>query len=328
MPDSPLKEPKVSILMTTYNHEKYIAQAIESVLMQETNFPYELLVGEDCSTDGTRAIVREYSDKHPEIVHAFFRESNLGSRQNVRQLFWASRGQYIALLEGDDYWISRQKLQTQANLLDAHPETTLCGHRSVWRWEDGSQPDRIPGLLAEGFYELEDILRYLPFHTGTAMFRRVIEDFRPDRYKHLVMGDYPLFVELALRGNIYVFAEAMGAYRIHAGGTWAAMDPLRRERESRALFLTLYDRLGEKYRPLVRYKVFECSYNLGLASFTAGQPGLTRESLNACLRYSGAFQFIPQKLRLACMGYCGWPLVAWRRFRRALRPSAGSRTRG
>src|ERR1017187_2565779 len=132
MPDSPPpnNEPKVSVLMITYNHEKYIAQAIESVLMQKTDFPYELILGEDCSTDGTREIVREYSRKHPEIVRAPPRERTLGAKENVRQIVFASRGKYIALLEGDDYWTSQEKLQLQADLLDAHPETAQFGRAS------------------------------------------------------------------------------------------------------------------------------------------------------------------------------------------------------
>src|ERR1017187_10207934 len=105
MPDlpAPPATPKVSVLMITYNHEKYIAQAIESVLMQKTNFPFELVIGEDCSTDGTGAIVAEYSRKYPEIIRAHLRERNLGALENFRALFRACRGKYLALLEGDDY---------------------------------------------------------------------------------------------------------------------------------------------------------------------------------------------------------------------------------
>src|ERR1035438_4784180 len=152
MPDSPPPntELKVSVLIITYNHEKYIAQAIESVLMQKTDFRYELIIGEDCSTDGTGEIVREYGRKRPEIVHAPLRERNIGARRNFRRIFAAARGKYIALLEGDDYWTSPQKLQAQADLLDAHPETSLCGHRSVWHYENGAQPDRVPSEIPGG----------------------------------------------------------------------------------------------------------------------------------------------------------------------------------
>jgi glycosyltransferase involved in cell wall biosynthesis len=317
MPDSPPSpEPKVSVLMITYNHEKYIAQAIESALMQKTDFPYELVIGEDCSTDGTREIVREYGRKYPEIVRACLRERNAGSKENFRGIFQASRGRYIALLEGDDYWTSPRKLQVQADLLDAHPETSICGHPCVWHYEDGSQPDAVVPDLPEGFYGIENLLRGDRFSTCSVMFRRVLEDIRPECYKHLAMGDLPMFVELARHGNICLLKETMGVYRIHAGGVWSGAGVLRRERECQAVFQVFYDRLDAKYRPLLRKRLFQCSFNLGLASFTALQPDLTRKCLRECLKLSGAFEFIPQKLWLAFKGYCWWAFIGWRRLRR------------
>ena len=127
MPDhfAPNAEPKVSVLMITYNHEKLIAQAIDSVLMQKTEFPFELVIGEDCSTDGTRAVVLEYSRKYPGIIRAHLRERNLGALENGRDVFRASRGKYLAVLEGDDYWTSPEKLQVRADLLDKHPATAI-----------------------------------------------------------------------------------------------------------------------------------------------------------------------------------------------------------
>jgi glycosyltransferase involved in cell wall biosynthesis len=107
MPDlpTPNNAPKVSVLMMSYNYEKFIAQAIESVLMQKTDFPFELVIGEDCSTDGTGEIVREYSQKYPKIVRTHVPERNMGAKENFRQIFAASRGHYLATLEGDDYWM-------------------------------------------------------------------------------------------------------------------------------------------------------------------------------------------------------------------------------
>jgi glycosyltransferase involved in cell wall biosynthesis len=328
MPNSPppSNQPKVSVLMITYNHEKYIAEAIESVLMQKVDFPYELIVGEDCSTDGTREIVREYSRKYPEIIRAHLRERNIGARENSRQVFFASQGNYLALLEGDDYWTSPRKLQIQADLLDAHPETSICGHPCIWHYEDGSQPDAVVPELPRGFYGIENLLRGDRLSTCSVMFRRVVEDIAPECYRHLAMGDLPLFVELARRGNICLFKETMGVYRIHAGGCWSGMAVLRRERECQALYKALYDRLDVKYQPLLRKRLFECSFNLGLESFATDQPGLTRKCLRECLKFSGAFEFIPQKLWLAFKGYCWWAFVVWRRLRQVWRRPARSHT--
>ena len=327
MPDSPPPntELKVSVLIITYNHEKYIAQAIESVLMQKTDFRYELIIGEDCSTDGTGEIVREYGRKRPEIVHAPLRERNIGARRNFRRIFAAARGKYIALLEGDDYWTSPQKLQAQADLLDAHPETSLCGHRSVWHYENGAQPDRVPSEIPGGFYELADILERNLFHTGSAMFRRVI-DAVPDWHAPLYMGDLPLFVTLAQYGNICLLPESMGVYRLHGGGVWTGVDDVRKESANQQMFQAFYDNLDPKYRPLLRKRLLACSFNLGLAGFTAQQPDLTRKCLRECLKLSGVFEFVPQKLLLAFKGYCWWALVGWRRLRQVWRPARSSNT--
>lgn len=180
-------------------------------------------------------------------------------------------------------------------------------------------PD-LPG----GFYGIENLLRGDILNTCSVMFRRVAEDVAPECYKHLAMGDLPLFVELARHGNVYLCEETMGAYRIHAGGLWSGMAAIRREREGQAVFQAFYERLDPKYRPLLRKRLFECSFNLGLAGFSALQPELTRKCLRQCLQFSGPFEYVPQKLWLAFKGYCWWSFVAWRRLRRLWRPAKSS----
>ena len=109
--------PTVSVAVITYNHEKFIGQAIESVLMQETAFVVELVIGEDCSTDGTRRIVQAYAEKYPNVIRALLPEKNLGMARNYDAVWQACRGKYIAWLEGDDYWRTPQKLQKQVALM-------------------------------------------------------------------------------------------------------------------------------------------------------------------------------------------------------------------
>ncbi|NWF49023.1 MAG: glycosyltransferase [Ignavibacteriaceae bacterium] len=116
------KNPLVSIQMITYNHVSYIGQAIESVLMQKTNFPIELVIGEDCSTDGTREIVFDYAKKYPEIIRIITSEKNVGIHENGIRTLLSCTGKYIALLEGDDYWTDPYKLQKQVDFLEANPD--------------------------------------------------------------------------------------------------------------------------------------------------------------------------------------------------------------
>jgi glycosyltransferase involved in cell wall biosynthesis len=310
--------PKVSVLMITYNHEKFVAQAIESVLMQKTSFQYELVIGEDCSTDGTREIVREYARRNPTVIRTLLPETNIGMHQNLRQVFLGSRGRYLAILEGDDYWTSPEKLQIQADELDAHPETAVCGHRAVWRYEDGSKPDKVRPEIPDGFYQLEDLLRANFLVTGSVMFRRVIDDV-PSWHWSLYMADLPLFVTLAHYGNIRLLPQTMGAYRVHAGGFFTRLNDVDEPRHLLAMCKAFYDHLDPKYRPPIRQRLFTCAFHLGIGAFTAGQPELTRKCLGDCCKSSGAFEHLPQKLLLAIKGYGWWAFPVWRRVPRLWR---------
>ena len=106
---------KVSVCMITYNHERFIAQAVESALMQETDFDYEIVIGEDCSTDGTRQVLLDLHDRHPDRIRLLLREKNIGASHNFVGTLEACRGEYVAFLDGDDYWTCPNKLQKQAN---------------------------------------------------------------------------------------------------------------------------------------------------------------------------------------------------------------------
>src|SRR5690554_2607359 len=118
----------VSVVMPTYNHEKYIRQAIEGVLMQETDFLFELIIIEDCSVDDTKKIALEYAEKHPEIINVLGAEKNLGITDNYFRAMGAITGKYIAICEGDDYWTDPLKLQKQVNFMETNPDCSLCFH--------------------------------------------------------------------------------------------------------------------------------------------------------------------------------------------------------
>ena len=121
--------PLLSIVTITYNHESFIAKTIEGVLMQQVNFPIELIIAEDCSTDGTRAICQRYADEHPELIRLITSESNVGAVKNERRAMLAAKGKYIAFCEGDDYWTDPCKLQKQVDFLESHPDYSVTFHR-------------------------------------------------------------------------------------------------------------------------------------------------------------------------------------------------------
>ena len=216
--------PKVSVLLITYNHEKVIAQAIDSVVMQKTTFPIEVVIGEDCSTDGTRAIVRAYSEKYPALIRAILPEVNQGPFQNVMRTLNACRGQYIAGLEGDDYWTDPDKLQVQADFLDNHSECSISFHKVVQVFEDGSRPPVEVPEFRKDAATIEDLLagefgNLIP--SCSAMWRRGLFDRMPDWVEEVGFSDWVIHVLNATKGHAGFIKRLMGVYRIHGGGIWS-----------------------------------------------------------------------------------------------------------
>jgi glycosyltransferase involved in cell wall biosynthesis len=221
-------EVKVSVAMITYNHERFIAQAIESVLMQETDFPVELVIGEDCSTDSTRAIVQEYAARYPDKIKALLHPHNLGpayspGKNNLVSVLKACTGKYVALLEGDDYWTDPRKLQKQVEFLDTHPSCALCFHKVLVVQDDKSSEPYVfePKCLKET-YTLKDYLGSDLLQTGSIMFRSSLVGDYPVWFYEVPIGDWGLVTLLAEHGDLGYIDELMGVYRMYAGGLWSA----------------------------------------------------------------------------------------------------------
>jgi len=220
-----MNEVKVSVCIVTYNQEQFIGQAVESVLAQQAAFPIEIVIGEDCSTDNTRSIVRNLAAGYPDKIRLRLAEKNQGGKQNFLGAFNDCRGQYVVILEGDDYWTCPHKLQLQADALDAHPEWAMCFHPAWCIYEDGRQG---PALLPENWSRPEATLRDLfaqNFMATTAvMFRnRLFPEF-PAWFMDIAAGDWALHILNAAHGNIGFIPEVMSAYRIHAGSSWSSQD--------------------------------------------------------------------------------------------------------
>lgn len=223
--------PKLSILMLAYNLQEYVAQALDGVLMQQVRFPYEIVVGEDCSSDRTRDIVRSYARRHPDKIRPIFRPHNLGMNRNFVRTLEMCRGQYVALLDGDDYWTSPQKLQRQVDYLDKYPDCSICFHNMIVIYEDGSLKPH-PFHLEEPIYRiskpmpatvsrLEDIVPGNFLQTGSVVFRRGLFDSLPEWFTKMPTYDWPLHVLNTERGNIAYLDELWGVYRVHEGGLWS-----------------------------------------------------------------------------------------------------------
>ena len=145
--------PKVSVMLITYNHEKYISEALDSILMQECDFDIEINVMDDCSTDQTQEIVRAYKRRYPEIINCYFNEQNVGhiaTQLNTFRGFQTLRGEYFALLEGDDYWTDPKKLHEQVTFLDNNREYVACAHDTLKAFEDGRPSEHFLPFKAFG----------------------------------------------------------------------------------------------------------------------------------------------------------------------------------
>lgn len=211
----------VSVICVTYNHEKYIRQALDSILMQETNFPFEIRVGDDCSTDQTQAVMREYEKKYPGRFIMYYRDHNLGATKNEYELLMEARGRYIASLELDDIWTDVHKLQKQYDFLETHKEYIGVSHDFIIIDKDGKRlpemdDERLVDYLNRPF-TLQDFLKNgFLFQTGTHFYKNIWKDgkdysiiYRADR----LIRDRTILSILLERGDFYILSDSMSAYR-------------------------------------------------------------------------------------------------------------------
>lgn len=223
--------PVVSVAMLAYNHEHYLAQAIESVLAQEVDFPIEIVVGEDCSTDGTRRILMEFASLHPTLVRPLLRPENLGMHANTEGILNECRGEFVALLEGDDYWTDPKKLRLQVEALRADPTLVGCYHR-VRNVHDGpaDSPESLSALCPrpDSRLSFNDLLDTCSMPTGSVLFRRAAWESYPDWLAALSGGDWGIFLLLARNGDFAFLPGVMGAYRQHSMGAWTALSRRRK----------------------------------------------------------------------------------------------------
>ena len=215
--------PLVSVAMITYNHEPYIAQAIEGVLAQKTDFPIELIIGEDCSTDYTYQTVMEYQKRHAGIIRVITSSHNVGAKKNYLRTLGVCRGKYTAACDGDDYWIDPYKLQKQVDFLEANEDYVLLGHSAVkvleeegfgtfhTMYEDAPDHDFDTGYL----------MRCNPIPTLAAMWRNGLVTSFPNIWMHGYGGDRQLWLLLSQYGKCRFINDVVGVYRVNGGGITA-----------------------------------------------------------------------------------------------------------
>jgi glycosyltransferase involved in cell wall biosynthesis len=243
---------KLSVHIVTYNHARFIRQTLDSALRQRLSCEHEILVGDDCSTDGTTEILKEYQLRHPDRIKPVFREKNLGPGPNAVDLLKKCCGEYVAFLEGDDYWTDSEKIRLQLEYLDQHPQCTLVHHAvEQISWPSGERLGELP--LRQFRMQRPDprmlaMTNYI--QTCSVMFRRSALPPLDEKYVQLRIGDWPLFVLLTQNGWVGYIDRTMAHYRIHSSNSWNNREPEYKLKAMEAMAWYLLDRVNQSSQSL------------------------------------------------------------------------------
>lgn len=266
-------QPIVSVTVATYQHVNYIKQCLDGILMQKTDFPYEIILGEDGSVDGTQEICKEYAEKYPDKIRLFIRDRKLsqyiGKNGKVTRFngIWnrmSARGKYIAWCEGDDYWIEPLKLQRQVDFLESHQDYSMCFHNAIQKWECDKKEGPFAKISNRNYSGIEIFNKWI-VPTASSMFRKEI--IFSDMYRNSIsnsdflFGDNILFLCAAEMGRIWGMKECMCVYRRHEGGMVFNFS------EERLLKMNVNDRavyslFGNKYKKVAISRI--CKRNVYL----------------------------------------------------------------
>ncbi|WOK06293.1 glycosyltransferase [Imperialibacter roseus] len=219
-------DPVLSICLITYNHEAYIRDALDGVFMQKVNFPFELIIADDFSTDGTREIIKEFKDKHPETIRLIFQERNVGPARNWMDLITSPLGKYIAYFEGDDFWTDPNKLQTQIDFLETNPTFVGCFHNTEERYEGDYTKASFLYCNFSGAKEhtFSDITFSNAMPTCSVIFKNHLIDKYPDFFFQAKLGDWLLHLLNAQHGDYYYIPTVMAVHRLHVNSVWGMQD--------------------------------------------------------------------------------------------------------
>lgn len=218
--------PTVSVLMICYNQQEYVGQAIRSVMRQKTTFPVELIIHDDCSTDGTGEVCMQYARRYPESIRYVRNEKNVGLEENFIRAYHLARGKYIAICEGDDYWLGRKKLQRQVRVMEAHPEYAICFHRTLnYYMHDGSKS--LTARERPAVTTLYDLARKNYISNVSCLYRKQPFEL-PTWMSQVRTYDYAMHLLNACYGKIVFLPQVMAVYRIHGRSVWSESGAERR----------------------------------------------------------------------------------------------------
>lgn len=255
--------PKVSIICITYNHGSFIERTLEGFVSQKTHFAFEAIVADDFSNDDSRSIIAQYAEKYPEIIKPIFREKNIGSLPNYVDALSRAEGEYLAICDGDDYWIDEFKLQKQVDFLDQNLDCSMCCHPFLQTYIDKSVKDKVitpwdfvsSNVKQRGYLTINDLFPVNPIGSLTVMYRWSLRNKIPDWMKNYHIGDLVLHLLHADKGKIGVIDDVMAVYQRHVNGIWFGNETKEKQRsfavEYANLLTDLDHELGLKYTDVI-----------------------------------------------------------------------------
>ena len=266
----------VSVICLAYNHEKYIRQTLEGFISQKTNFPFEVIIHDDASTDGTADIIRTYTGQYPDIIHPIFQEENQHSKHiKISRTIIPDcvSGKYVAFCEGDDYWIDPLKLQKQYDFMESHPDYSMCVCPSKWvNMESGITFIR-PKIENDRDVLVEEVIleeKGRPFQTASVFMKTDLWKEWPEWRSHYPVGDTSTALQAGIHGKIRMISDVMCVYRFRASGSWTAR--LEADQEKKA---QMYEKMSAalcefdtqthgKYTQAVKTRMLKFKYDIAI----------------------------------------------------------------
>lgn len=238
---------KISVCCFTYNHVAYISRALDSVLAQNTNFKYEVIIGDDCSNDGSQDIIKRYATQYPNVIKAIFQPVNSRAKKNIQDVYNAAQGEYIIVLETDDYWLDNNKLQIQSDFLDNHPDFIAVAHNCIVVNKNEELLNKKYKAISKGEYNYKHFMRgLLPGQTTTILYRnpRLLSNIDMSLYEQIKIGpgDLKKIFCLMTGGKIETLPYIMSAYRyVTIGGNSFSSNHKRDDKSALELYRAFQD---------------------------------------------------------------------------------------
>jgi glycosyltransferase involved in cell wall biosynthesis len=262
-------QPLVSICCITYNHELYIKEAIDSFLMQETNFDFEIVISDDCSTDRTAQIISEYVIKAPNRFNFQTSKHNIGSENNFKKTLSLCKGKYIAICDGDDYWTDKKKLQKQVDFLEQNKEFVLVCHRTLFYYQkSNSFEEKNQHFFAETdnlIITMDNLFNPFLMKTNSIVFKKEGIDFKKFSTQKYVK-DIFLFSLILDKGDGICFQNNMSVYRVHENGVWSMQSEEKNLTENAYTALYLHQYFKRKHNSIIRFSLYSLKHLISVTN--------------------------------------------------------------